>query len=381
MIKRRAVFLDRDGTLNALVDRDGLLHTSPRYADQFRLLPDAVTAVKQLHSLGFLIFVVSNQPGIARGTLDPAESERMMNMLRIATPVIDEIMVCPHDESDKCPCRKPKAGMLINIATRWNIDLASSFMIGDSWKDVSAGRAAGCRTIYLGPPSYMRDTPDDVASSLMEAVTLIEKMEDDKPTFSSKFLADAGAIITRIDVVLLERMASLIATIRDRRGRLFFLGVGGGAAHASHAVNDFRKLAGIECYTPTDNVAELTARINDDGWDGSFAEWLKGSRLNAKDGIFVFSVGGGNVDKQVSMNIVKAINHAKGVGATVLGIVGRDGGYTAMHGDAVLVVPTVSPALVTPLTEAFQAVFWHLLVSHPLVAVKQAKWESVGNSL
>jgi len=196
-------------------------------------------------------------------------------------------------------------------------------------------------------------------------------------TFSSKFLADASAIINQIDPAVLDWMAFTISIIRDDHGRIFFLGVGGGAAHASHAVNDFRKLAGIECYTPTDNVSELTARINDEGWDGSFSEWLRGSNLCSRDGIFVFSVGGGNKDKNISVNIVNSIDLARKVGAKILGVVGRDGGYTAQHGDAVIVVPTIDPSLVTPLTESFQAVFWHLLVSHPLVAVTQAKWESL----
>jgi len=196
-------------------------------------------------------------------------------------------------------------------------------------------------------------------------------------TFSSKYLADSIAVITQIDPTILERMASTIAAIRDRGGRLFFIGVGGGAGHASHAVNDFRKLAGMECYTPTDNVSELTARINDEGWNGSFAEWLKGSRLNSTDGIFVFSVGGGNEENQISVNIVNAVNLAREVGAIVLGIVGRDGGHTAKYGDIVIVVPTVEPTLVTPLTESFQAVFWHLLVSHPIVATRLTRWESV----
>ena len=196
-------------------------------------------------------------------------------------------------------------------------------------------------------------------------------------TFAAKFLGQMSAIASQIDVQAVERMASLLAEIRDRGGRLFFVGVGGGAGHASHAVNDFRKIAGIESYTPTDNVSELTARINDEGWDGCFSAWLQGSRLKSGDGIFVFSVGGGNVEKKVSVNIVNAVDLARSVGAKILGVVGRDGGYTAKRGDAVAVIPTVDAALVTPHTEAFQAVIWHLLVSHPLLALNATKWESV----
>ena len=195
--------------------------------------------------------------------------------------------------------------------------------------------------------------------------------------FARRYLDQAAALAKQVDASAVERMADALAAVRARGGRLFFLGVGGGAGHASHAVNDFRKLAGIECYAPTDNVSELTARINDEGWDGAFAAWLEGSRLSAKDGVFVFSVGGGSEEQRISVNIVNAVNLAKKVGATVLGVVGRDGGHTAREGDAVLVVPTVDAMLVTAHTEAFQAVIWHLLVSHPKVAVHRTKWESV----
>ncbi|MFA4837327.1 MAG: SIS domain-containing protein [Dehalococcoidia bacterium] len=164
--------------------------------------------------------------------------------------------------------------------------------------------------------------------------------------------------------------------MRENKGRLFFLGVGGGAANASHAVNDFRKIAGIESYSPCDNVSELTARTNDDGWERVFVEWLKGSKLNKNDGVFVFSVGGGNAEKNISANLVRALEYAKTVGAKVLGIVGRDGGYTARVGDACVIVPTVNSATVTPHTEAFQGVIWHLIVSHPKVQVSEMKWES-----
>jgi D-sedoheptulose 7-phosphate isomerase len=196
-------------------------------------------------------------------------------------------------------------------------------------------------------------------------------------TFAAKFLEQTGAIASRIDAAAVERMAQILAGIRAGHGRVFFLGVGGGAGHASHAVNDFRKIAGIECYTPVDNVSELTARINDEGWDSSFSAWLTGSRLSAKDGVFVFSVGGGSLDARVSVNIVSAIQLARSVGAKVLGVVGRDGGYTAAHGDGVVIIPTVDPSLVTPHTEAFQAVIWHLLVSHPALALQAGKWESL----
>jgi D-sedoheptulose 7-phosphate isomerase len=195
--------------------------------------------------------------------------------------------------------------------------------------------------------------------------------------FVQQHLREAAAILDRLDVQALERMAAVLADIKVANGRLFFLGVGGSAANCSHAVNDFRKLAGIECYAPTDNVAELTARINDEGWESSFVGWLKVSRLRSTDGIFVLSVGGGDVARNISPNLVAAVKHARDVGARVLGILGRDGGYTGSVADAAVIIPTVNPATVTPHAEAFQALIWHLLVTHPALQANQTKWESV----
>lgn len=194
--------------------------------------------------------------------------------------------------------------------------------------------------------------------------------------YSEQHLDEARRILSGLDVEAIERIASLLAEMRSRGGRLFFLGVGGGAGHSSHAVNDFRKLAGIEAYAPTDNVSELTARTNDEGWATVFVEWLKTSRLTGKDTLFVFSVGGGDVARNISPNIVTALQYAKSVGAQVVGVVGRDGGYTAQVADACVIVPTVNPSTVTPHTEAFQAVIWHLLVSHPALKIAPTKWES-----
>ena len=193
---------------------------------------------------------------------------------------------------------------------------------------------------------------------------------------SKEHLREAADILARLDPNVCEKAVSLLAEIRARGGRLFILGVGGSAANASHAVNDFRKIAGMECYAPTDNVSELTARINDEGWATVFVEWLKGSRLSAKDGVLVLSVGGGNAEKKISINLVLALQFAKERGSTILGIVGRDGGYTAQVADICLIIPTANPDKVTPHTEAFQAVIWHLLVSHPALKMAQTKWES-----
>ena len=194
--------------------------------------------------------------------------------------------------------------------------------------------------------------------------------------FAEQYLGEASAVLARLDRQAIERMATLLATVRARGGRLFVLGVGGSAAHASHAVNDFRKLCGFEAYAPTDNVAELTARANDEGWETTFAAWLRGSRLAARDALLVFSVGGGDRERNVSPNLVAALTLAHEVGATILGIVGRDGGATARLAEACVLVPTVEPSRVTPHTEGTCAVVWHLLVSHPLLQTTGTKWES-----
>jgi D-sedoheptulose 7-phosphate isomerase len=196
-------------------------------------------------------------------------------------------------------------------------------------------------------------------------------------TFTREFLAEAAEIIARLDVASIEKAVSLLTATRERGGRLFILGVGGSAANASHAVNDFRKIAGIEAYAPTDNVSELTARANDEGWASIFDVWLRTSRLRADDLLLVFSVGGGSLEQNVSPNLVAALKYARSVGAKIIGIVGRDGGYAAKVADACVIIPTVNPAHVTPHTEAFQAIVWHLLVSHPAVKKEITKWESV----
>ena len=195
-------------------------------------------------------------------------------------------------------------------------------------------------------------------------------------SYALQHLQEASQIIQKIDVAAIEKMADLLAAVKVEGGRVFFLGVGGSAGNCSHAVNDFRKIVGIESYAPTDNVSELTARTNDEGWASVFVEWLKVSKLSAKDALFIFSVGGGNLEKNISPNLVEAIKLAKSIGAKVTGVVGRDGGYTAQTADACVIIPTVNPETITPHSEAFQAVIWHLLVSHPKLKVNQTKWES-----
>jgi D-sedoheptulose 7-phosphate isomerase len=192
-----------------------------------------------------------------------------------------------------------------------------------------------------------------------------------------RYLEEAIKVIEKIDKNRIERIIKSLIELRQRGGRIFFLGVGGGAANASHAVNDFRKICGIETYTPTDNVSELTARTNDSGWETVFVDWLKGSKLNSRDGVFVLSVGGGNSEKNISINLIRALDYAKEVGAKIFGIVGRDGGYSAKVADVCVIVPTVNSETVTPHTESFQSVILHLIVSYPTLKVSEMKWESV----
>jgi len=196
-------------------------------------------------------------------------------------------------------------------------------------------------------------------------------------SYAEVYLHEAAEIIRRLDTTAIERVASLLAQVKADGGRLFFLGVGGSAANCAHAVNDFRKIVGIECYAPTDNVAELPARTNDDGWASVFSEWLKVSRLSPRDALFILSVGGGDAERNISPNLVRAMELATQIGAKVTGIVGRDGGFTARVADACVIVPTVNPETITPHSEGFQALIWHLLVSHPLLRETRTKWEAV----
>lgn len=197
-------------------------------------------------------------------------------------------------------------------------------------------------------------------------------------SYTRQHLEETVSIVQQLDVAAIEKVVEAVAQIKADAGRIFFLGVGGSAANCSHAVNDFRKLLGIECYTPTDNVSELTARINDDGWESAYTSWLEVSRLTGRDAIFVLSVGGGSVERNLSVNLVAAVNYAREKGARILGILGRDGGHTAQLADAAVIIPTVNPRSVTPHCEALQAVIWHLLVTHPRLRPREAKWESVG---
>ena len=235
-----------------------------------------------------------------------------------------------------------------------------------------------CKEQLAGFEVFKRFYEIGTTQGLEETRELLSKLDGGyMEDYSTTHLKEAAKIIPLIDVGKIESMVKLIADVRTQEGRMFFLGVGGSAANAAHAVNDFRKLAGIECYAPTDNVSELTARTNDEGWETVFVEWLKGSHLSKKDMLFILSVGGGSLEPMVSPNLVRAVQYAKEIGARVVGIVGRDGGYTAKVADAAVIVPTVNPKTVTPHTEAFHAVIWHLIVSHPALQKNATKWESV----
>lgn len=195
--------------------------------------------------------------------------------------------------------------------------------------------------------------------------------------YIKSYIIEAKRLIDKIDLTQIKKMKDLLVNLRKKEGRLFILGVGGSAGNASHAVNDFRKICGIEAYTPTDNVSELTARVNDEGWETSYVNWLKISMLKSNDMVLIFSVGGGNLEKNVSVNIIKSIQFANKIGAKICGVVGRDGGYTAKVADACIIIPPINPKTITPHTEAFQALIWHLLVSHPELQKKEMKWESI----
>lgn len=412
---KRAVFLDRDGTINTMVYRpDFGLVDSPSNPIEFELLPGVGDAIRTINAMGFLAIVVSNQPGIAKGKftlpLLEAMTAKMHSGLAEAGARLDSVYYCLHHPEaviesyrTRCDCRKPSPGLLHRASDEWQIDLPGSYLVGDGATDVGAGQAVGATTLLLsshkayvyGELSRQGVQPHHIVGSLAEAVQVIERFEngdgakrargpmnstglvEGTSAYISQYLDEAVEIVHQMDQTAIENMAHLLVQLRERRGRLFFLGVGGGAGHASHAVNDFRKIAGIEAYTPTDNVSELTARVNDDGWETTYVNWLRTSHLKADDMVFVFSVGGGDAERNISVNLVRALQYAKEVGATICGVVGRDGGFTAQVADGCVLIPVVNPETITPHTEAFQALVWHLLVSHPDVKTAEMKWESV----
>jgi D-sedoheptulose 7-phosphate isomerase len=383
---RKAVFFDRDGVINKVVLKDGIVRTPRRFAE-FELKPGVAGAMDSFKVMGFSNIVVTNQPDVSRGLMSAEDMEMMHAHMKEHLP-IDEVFVCTHDDADNCECRKPGPGMLVTAIRKWGLDPSVSFVIGDTWKDAEAGRKAGCRTILLDMPYNQGVESDYRIRALEDAVEIAAcaadarvasaatMVEPETGAYVKTYLEELHRIAEGLDTAALERMIDELVDLRRRDGRLFFLGVGGGAGNAAHAVNDFRKIAGIESYAPTDNVSELSARTNDDGWDTVFLNWLRGSRLKSNDALFVFSVGGGSDEKKISANLVHALRYAKDVKARIFGIVGRDGGYTARVADAFVIVPTVNAETVTPHTESFQAVLWHMMVTHPRMKAYEMKWES-----
>jgi len=372
-----AVFLDRDGVLarEIVINGEAL---APLRVEDFVIVDEAAAQVERLHRAGFRCVVFTNQPEVAKGLLPPEFLQEMHRRLTEETAA-DDIMVCPHVDADGCACRKPQPGMLLEAAQRADLDLSASFVVGDRWRDVDAGKSVGCYSILIERPYSNCSTADARVPDLTSAVDVIlaRSGAQSSMTFIDRYLDEVAAVAARLDRQAIERTVELLTDVRMRGGRLFIVGVGGSAGNASHAVNDFRKIAHIEAYTPTDNVSELTARINDDGWDTSFANWLSGSKIGADDALCVLSVGGGDAERGVSVNLIRAIETAKAVGARVFGIVGRDGGFTARNADVCVVVPPISADTVTAHSESFQAVVWHLLVSHPSLQAAPMKWESL----
>lgn len=352
---QRALFLDRDNTLNYSFDGD-----SPKNIDEFKLIDPESTreALQRFKDNGYLIIVVSNQPNINKGLLTIQDLREMNQYLVDSYPTINHVIFCPHREEDECNCRKPKIGMLTLAAKLYDIDLSQSLMVGDSWRDEEAARAAGVKftQININPkPSNIESL--SVVRSMEEYAHLI--FESSSHYFIEN-LNDFSKIVGMLNVDTLNKMVNILY---DLKGRLFCIGIGGGAANASHAVNDFRKICNIEAYAITDNVAELTARINDNGWSSSFVDWLKVSRLSDKDCVFVFSVGGGS--NLTSKNIVEAIKYAVETGAKIIGVVGRDGGLTGKLANSCILIPTISDEMITPFVESCQSLIAHLIVNHP----------------
>jgi D-sedoheptulose 7-phosphate isomerase len=398
---RPCVFLDRDGVVNAMVyHSDFGLVDSPANAAEVRLLPGVATAIDRLRAAGFLVVIVSNQPGAAKGKTSALQLEavdaEVHRQLAAHGAAVDAVYLCLHhpggvlaELATDCACRKPRPGLLLRAAADYGVALDRSFMVGDGVTDVAAGRAAGVRTVFLGTwKPYIAAAleedgwPDIVAADLPAAVNWILNLRATKgepvqsDTFIEGYLAQASAILAELPHEHIAHVVNLMVALKRRRGRLFILGSGGGAAHAGHAVNDFRKLAGIEAYSPSDNVAELTARVNDDGWAAAYAGWLRASRIGPEDMVMVISVGGGDIALNLSPNLVRALELAKDVGAATCGVVGRDGGATADLADACIRIPMLDRTLVTPHTEGLQSVVLHLLISHPQLQETPATWEA-----
>lgn len=381
------ILLDRDGVLNQMVvhPEHGTVD-SPLYPSEVVPIESAIRAAACLSQAGWTLAICSNQPAAAKGKTTRANLESVhrvvLDALCTAGAELAGSYLCFHRAEDGCDCRKPKPGLLCAAVRDHGHPGADVWMVGDGVRDMEAGRAAGTRTAFVGGSrcdscQLLRavDLPVDFRGDDLAAFAQWLLAGNTERSFAQRFLDESVAILRAINPAQLEALVNELEALRERGGRLFVLGVGGSAGHASHAVNDFRKLCGIEAYAPTDNVSELTARINDEGWESCFAAWLQVSRLRKEDALLIFSVGGGSRERGISVNLIAAAELARERGARVLGIVGRDGGYTARIGDAVVLIPPLSAERVTPHTEGLAAVVWHLLVSHPRLQRTATKWE------
>lgn len=378
---REAVFLDRDGVVNPLVFNPMTReYESPKTIEDFRIYPGTEEALQSLRREGYLIFLVSNQPDAAKGKArmeDILEIERFFADFCLKNGgLIDEFYYCHHhpegvvpEYTKACKCRKPGIGFLELAKETYGVSLPESYFIGDRMTDIICGARAGCRTIRIIHPHMQVDSedqwaPDWTSPNLQEAADwIIENGRSEKMTqdYVSNYLKETKQIADSVSQKEIIKAVELLRKLKSDGGRLFILGVGGSAANASHAVNDFRKIGGIETYAPTDNVSELTARTNDEGWETTFAAWLEVSKLTSKDALMIFSVGGGS--NYTSLNIKKAIDLAKERNAKIVGVVSRDGGYTKQNADVCILIPVISESRITPHAEGWQGIVWHLIVN------------------
>jgi D-sedoheptulose 7-phosphate isomerase len=384
----KAVFLDRDGVINPLVYNPKTDEfESPHTPADFSIYPHVATALQRLKQLGFINIVVSNQPSYAKGKTSLENIQAIERLLfefsETNGRLIDEYYYCYHHPQSivpefgiSCRCRKPGTLHLENAIQKYDLDTDRCYFIGDQDADVFCGKNMGVYTLKITNPASEKKSgkaqPDNYAGDLVDAVNKIDAMRChnrfiskdvsmDYSDYIEKYLLETKKIAKIIDRKEIAKAATILSELKKKNGRLFVLGVGGSAANASHAVNDFRKIAGIEAYAPTDNVAELTARTNDDGWESTFNQWLTISRLNDNDALLILSVGGGS--SHTSLNIKMAIDCALEKRAKIIAIVSRDGGYSRQKADACILIPVVDDARITPHAEGWQGVIWHCLVN------------------
>jgi len=365
----KAIFLDRDGVICKLVkyiDGEG----SPRCVEDFHMYEGVRKIIGEMKTAGYIPLCVTNQPDISRGLLSIDDLVKMNNLVK--TLGVMHVYYCLHDDADNCNCRKPKSGMLLQAAEDFDIDLKKSFMIGDSWRDMAAGQNVGCETVLVVNKPIICNN-NIIALDLKgawEEIKLVLKKEN----YAKEYLDGIAKIARLVNTVKLNDLVKELVELRKRKGRLFCIGVGGGNAIAKHAECDFRKTCGIESYSI--GMSEFSARTNDEGHI-SFREYLKASRFGQQDALFVFSVGGGDEEENISVNIVEAVKYVKEAGGRVFGIVSNVFGCTGKLGDVVIFIPNIEDKLKTAYTESFQSVILHLLATHPDLQINQMKWESI----